>query len=121
MSKLHSFPNSFSYALQGIKTALKNEPNFRIQIVIALIAVILGFVLKIEKAEWLAMIIVIFLVLILELINTTLEALVDIVSPQIHPQAKTAKDVSAAAVLFSSILSAIVGIIIFLPKIIKLL
>lgn len=121
MSKLHSIPNSFSYAFQGVISAFKNEPSFRIQIAIAIISLILGYFLKLEKTEWLILVIVIFTVLILELINTTLEALVDIISPQIHPQAKVAKDVSAAAVLFSSILSVIVGVIIFLPKILLLL
>lgn len=121
MSKAHEFPESFSYAFSGIKTALKNEPNFRIQAVFALVAIALGIFVNLSGIEWTILALTIFLVLILELINTSLEALVDLISPEFHEKAKVAKDVSAAAVLFSAIFSVIVALIIFLPKLLMLL
>jgi diacylglycerol kinase len=118
MSKTHSTVKSFSYAFQGIRTAIKNEPNFRIHITIASIALILGLILRLAPSEWIILFFTIAFVLILELVNTSLEALVDIVSPELQPKAKVAKDVVAAAVLVSAILSLIIGLFLFLPKII---
>lgn len=80
-------------------------------------ATILGIVLKISVSEWFNLIVVIAFVLILELINTAVEAMVDMISPEIQEKAKIAKDVSAGAVLISSIAAFLVGAIIFLPKI----
>ena len=85
---------------------------------IAVIAVALGWWLKISKIEWIILFFTIAFVLVLELINTTLEAIVDIVSPRRHPKARVAKDVSAAAVFISAILALIVAGFIFLPKIV---
>ncbi len=117
----HSTPKSFIYAFQGIKTALKQEPNFRIQILIGIIALILGILLKISTLEWLILSFTIFYVLTLELINTVMEAFVNLVSPQYQYFAKIAKDVSAACVLLAALLSVVVGFIIFLPKLIFLI
>lgn len=116
MSRTHPIFLSFSYASSGIKTALKNEPNIRIHLVIALLAVILGLFLNFNSIEWIILAFTIAFVLILELINTTLESIVNLVSPEIRPQAKIAKDVSAAAVLVSALLSLVVGAFLFLPK-----
>ncbi|MBU0998386.1 diacylglycerol kinase family protein [Patescibacteria group bacterium] len=121
MSKLHSTQKSFKYAFEGIKLTFKNEPNFRIQLILALLSTFLGIILKISQIEWLILITVIFLVLLLELINSSLEALVNLVSPEINEKAKIAKDTAAGAVLVASILSLIIGIALFLPKIITLL
>jgi diacylglycerol kinase len=118
MSKTHSVVRSFGYAFDGIKEAIKNEPNFRIHTIIALFALLLGLILKLSYPEWIILAFTIAFVLILELINTSLEAIVDIVSPQIAPKAKVAKDVIAAAVLISALLAVVIGILIFLPKII---
>ncbi|MBU2036174.1 diacylglycerol kinase family protein [Patescibacteria group bacterium] len=121
MSKLHSTQKSFKYAFEGLKLTFKNEPNFRIQLILALLSTFLGIILKISQIEWLILITVIFLVLLLELINSSLEALVNLVSPEINEKAKIAKDTAAGAVLVASILSLIIGIALFLPKIITLL
>jgi len=99
---------------------LKNEPNFLIQIIIGLIAILMGILFSISSFEWLALALTISVVLILELINTSLEAIVDLVSPDAKEKARIAKDVAAAAVLISSITSIIVGIIIFLPRLLYL-
>ena len=80
--------------------------------------IIAGFLLKISIAEWIVCLILFAMVISLELINTAIEITVDIAMPKINEKAKFAKDISAGAVLFSAIISAIIGIIIFLPKII---
>lgn len=121
MSKKNSTAESFGHAFDGIAEALKNEPNFRTHILIALLATCLGMVLGLTRTEWLILALTIILVLIMELFNTAMEAIVDLVSPEIHPRAKVAKDVSAAAVLMSTLLSLIVGVYLFLPKIVLLL
>ena len=111
---------SFKYALEGLRTLFIEEHNARVHLVSALIAVALGFVLKISPNEWIALVIVVSLVFIGELFNTSLEALADFASPEKHPQIKKVKDLAAAAVLLSSISAVITGIIIFLPKLILL-
>jgi diacylglycerol kinase len=113
----HSLAKSFGFAFDGIKAEFKKGRNFRIQIGAAAIAIILGFVLNISSYEWLDLTIVIASVLILELINTAIEQIVDLVSPEIHEKAKIAKDVSAAAVLVASIAACVIGAFLFLPKI----
>ena len=121
MSKSHSVIHSFPYAMSGIKDTLKKEPNFKIQLILGVLAIFLGIILSISTTEWLILMMSIFLVLVLELINTTLENLVYIVSPQIQEKARVAKDVAAGGVLMCSILSVIIGLIIFLPKVILLI
>jgi diacylglycerol kinase len=118
MSKEHSTAKSFKYAFDGIKLTFKNEPNFRIQIFLGIVSIFLGILLNISQIEWLILITIIFVVLLLELINSSLEALVDLISPEINEKAKIAKDTAAGAVLAASILSLIIGIVLFLPKII---
>ena len=121
MGLKHSTTKSFKYAFCGINTAIKNEPNFRIHLVFAFFAITLGLVLGLEILEWLFLTFTIFFVLILELLNTVLEAVVNTTSPEVNPYAKIAKDVSAACVLLAAGMSIIVGVALFLPKIILLL
>lgn len=121
MGKKHSPVKSFKYAYEGIVEALKNEPNIRVHLGFAMLAVILGFVFNLTNTEWIILSFTIAFVLILEMVNTSLEAIVDLVSPQRRPRAKVAKDVAASAVLISAILSIVVGAFIFLPKIIPLI
>lgn len=111
---------SFHYAFAGLKTLFVEEHNARIHLVSALIAIALGFVLKISPNEWISLIVVISLVFICELINTSLEALADFASPEKHPQIKKVKDLAAGAVLISAISAFITGIIIFAPKFMSL-
>jgi diacylglycerol kinase len=121
MESKHSLLKSFGFAFNGLKTAILKGRNFRIQLAIGILAVIAGWALGLNFAEWLDLVIVISLVLILELINTSLEAIVDLVSPEIKEAAKVAKDVAAATVLIASIASVIIGVLLFLPKILKIL
>lgn len=114
----HSLSESFKFAFNGLKAAVIRGRNFRIQLLAGFLATALGFILNLNSSEWLDLVIVITVVLILELVNTSIEALVDLTSPEIQPKAKLAKDVAAATVLVASMGSLIVGILLFLPKII---
>lgn len=113
----HSLFKSFKFAFTGITTEFRKGRNFRIQIVAAIAAIVLGLILKISNFEWLDLTLVIASVLILELINTAIEQIVDMVSPEIQEKAKIAKDVSAGAVLIASIAAVFIGAFLFLPKI----
>lgn len=117
METKHSLFKSFKFAFSGLETAITKGRNFRIQIIIGVLSVILGIILKISSFEWLSLILIIAAVLILELINTAIEAIVDIVSPQIQEKAKVAKDVAAASVLVASIAAISIGTVIFIFQI----
>lgn len=121
MSKFRSLPKSFNFAWQGILTALRREPNFSIHVIAGTTAIILAAVLNFSPLEWLLLVFTISFVLVLELFNTALEAIVNLVSPEIKPQAKIAKDVSAAAVLIAAFVSILTGLALFLPKLLALL
>ncbi|MEY4126852.1 MAG: diacylglycerol kinase [Flavobacteriales bacterium] len=110
------FLQSIKHALNGIKEHWKRGTNFKIQLVFALLALGACFVLKVTRGEWLIVILFIVLVLALETLNSAIELLCDMVSPETHPQIKLIKDMSAAAVLIAAILSIIAGAIIFIPK-----
>ncbi len=111
--------DSFRYASFGIAEAYKGEQNLKIHTVIAVIVVICGFLFKISYLEWLVCLILIGLVLMAEFFNTAIEYVVDLASPDIHPLAKLAKDTASAGVLMMAIISAIIGLIIFVPEIIE--
>lgn len=113
--------NSFKYAFEGVHRELKEEQNLKIHILIMNLVIIAGFTLKLSPMEWIICIILFGFVIALELINTAIELTVDLAMPEIHPKAKAAKDIAAAAVLVSATCSVIIGLIIFLPKIINLL
>lgn len=117
----HPLAKSFKFAFDGIKVAVERGRNFKIQLGFAVLAITLGFWLNIAQDEWIDIFLIVNLVLILELINTSLESIVDMVSPEIHEKAKIAKDVAAAAVLISSFTSLAIGAVIFIPKILILL
>ena len=117
MKKEKNIINSFKYALEGIFTALKAEKNMKIHFLIIILVIVLGIILKISKAEWIICIILFGLVISMELINTAIENTVDLITKEKNEQAKIAKDVAAGAVLVSAITSAIIGLIIFVPKI----
>lgn len=111
--------NSFKYAFEGILQAYVGEQNLKIHTVIAILVIIFGFILKISYTEWLVCLVLIGLVLMAEFFNTSIEYLVDLASPEIHPLAKATKDTASAGVLMMAIISAIIGLIIFIPKLIS--
>ncbi len=112
---------SFNHALDGIEFAINHERNIKIEILFGIIVSIMGFLLKISVIEWAIIVFVIAMVLCLELVNTAIERAVDLTTKEYHDLAKAAKDVSAAAVLVMSMFSVIIGILIFLPKILALI
>ncbi|MGI6002117.1 MAG: diacylglycerol kinase family protein [Lachnospiraceae bacterium] len=109
---------SFRYAFEGIFTCIRHERNMKIHCVMAVLVVIGGFVLHISQIEWFICLILFGLVMSLEMVNTAIEATVDLVTQERKPLAKKAKDVAAGAVLISAIMAAIIGCIIFIPKLI---
>ena len=121
MSKTKRLQRSFWFAFRGFYTAFRQEPNFRIHTLVGLLATVMGILLGLRLIEWVILTFTIIFVLILELINTGMEAVVDLVSPKVQEKARIAKDVSAAAVLLAAIFSVIVGITLFLPKLLVLL
>ena len=118
---LKKFFHSFTYPIKGLKYAYRNEQNLAVDVGISLLVLIAGVIFKLEKTEWLVVILTIGAVISLELINTAIEAVVDMVTEEYHPLAKVAKDTSAAAVFVCAIAAVVVGLIIFLPKVIDLL
>lgn len=106
---------SFKYAFEGLVTAFKDQPNLKLHFIAAGAVIFLGFFLGITEFEWLALTLTIGFVIALELTNTAIEEVVDSFTDQVHPAAKKAKDVAAAAVLVGAITAFIVGVIIFLP------
>ena len=118
---LKKFVRSFEYPIKGLRYAYRNEQNLAVDVGIALIVVLAGFIFKVSITEWALLALTIGLVISCELINTAIEAVVDLVTEEYHPLAKVAKDTSAAAVFIFAIVAVIVGIIIFGPKLIAIL
>ncbi len=108
---------SFAYAFKGIVYVMKNESNMHIHLIAATFVIIAGFVFGVSLMEWCVLIIAITMVIVAETMNTSLELLTDLVSPDYHPLAGKAKDVAAGAVTLAAIGAAIIGLVIFLPKI----
>lgn len=103
------------YAWSGIYFVIKEERNFRIHLLITSLVIFTGIMFKVSRSDWLALLLVIGLVLVAETVNSTIERVIDYVKPDIHPMAKKIKDLAAGAVLIASIISVIVGLIVFIP------
>ena len=113
--------NSFKYAFNGIKYAFLYEQNMDIHLIVTIIVIAFGIFFKISIIEWLVCLILIGLVIASELINTSLETTIDLISPKYNEKAKVAKDTAAGAVLVFASVAFICGLIIFIPKILCLL
>ena len=111
---------SFSYAFAGLKVLFREEHNALIHAVAAVLAVAMGFLFRISPMEWIAVVIVIGMVFAAEIINSSIERTADFVKAERDDRKRDIKDLGAAAVLVCAIAAAVVGIIIFLPKIIAL-
>ena len=111
---------SFKHAFAGLKSLLFFEHNSRIHIIAAILAISLSIVLKISLIEWLIIVLVIGLVFVTELLNSAIENLADEVCQNFNERIKRVKDHGAAAVLVSSIVALVVGVIVFGPKILEL-
>ncbi len=119
--KNKSLINSFKFAFEGIGSSFKTERNMKIHVTIMLLVIISGIFLKISILEWIICVFCFAFVIGAEMFNTAIEKVVDIAMPQKDPRVKLAKDISAGGVLVFAIASAIIGVIIFLPKILELI
>lgn len=107
---------SFKFAFEGIIHSIRTEQNIRIHLLAATVVVIAGLVTGLRMGEWVVLFLLIGGMLALEMVNTAIERVVDLVSSEWQPLAKQAKDVAAGAVLVFATISAIIGILIFIPK-----
>jgi diacylglycerol kinase len=104
--------NSFQFAFSGFFYVLKTQKNAWLHLAATVIVVLLALWLQIDRLEWLAILLVIGLVWMAEFLNTALEVIVDLASPEKHPLAKVGKDVGAASVLIAAFLAVIIGVIV---------
>jgi undecaprenol kinase len=119
--KIKKVAKSFSYAFQGILTAIKAERNLKIHFFISLIVLSGSLWLRLSTIEWIFILMAIAGVISLELLNSAIERVVDLATEEVHPLAKQAKDMAAGAVLIYAFLSVVIGFIIFLPKLLEIL
>ena len=115
------FFRSVQFALQGIKQFFSRDRNGKIQTVIAIMAITLGFTVSLSSFQWLLVLFCIGLVISLEMINSAIERYCDLVTTDFHPGIKVIKDVAAGAVLIASITSLVIGLIIFIPALVDFL
>ena len=108
---------SFAFAFNGLKICFSNETNFKVHILLVVIAMLFGIGFTISGTEWLAIFFCIALVLSMEMVNTAIEKLCDMVQVDFHPAIKKIKDIAAGAALVTATCSVLVAAIIFVPKI----
>lgn len=111
---------SFGYAFEGIGTVIRKERNMKIHCVAAVAVTAAGTFFQITATQWCICLLLFAMVLSLEMVNTAVEAVVDLVTEERNPLAKTAKDAAAGAVLVCAIGAAVIGCIIFLPYVVEL-
>ncbi len=119
--KARSFKESFTYALAGLKYTWKTQRNFRVHVLSGSLVIILSYFFRITYIEFLFIISAVLFVLVMELLNTALEATVDLVTTEFHPLACIAKNVGAGAVLLSAFYALMVGVLVFGKRIINVL
>jgi len=115
------FVESVGHAMNGISYTVNHERNFRIEIGIAIAVIVASFILKVTLIEWTILVLIIGMVLALEMVNTSIERCVDLVTKDYKELAKFAKDIAAGAVFVMSLFSIVIGMLIFLPKIMELM
>ncbi|THE15425.1 diacylglycerol kinase family protein [Bacillus timonensis] len=120
-SKWIRFIKSFSFALQGLREAFFSERNLQVHLLCSIIVVICGFLFQITRVEWMVILLLIGGMFSIELMNTAVEKVVDLVTSEFHPLAKKAKDIAAGSVLIYAIISVMIGLIIFLPYLKRLI
>lgn len=112
---------SFGYAFEGIFAGIRGERNMKIHCFAAVCVVVVGVLFHISVTEWCICLVLFGLILSLELVNTAIEAVVDLVTEDKKPLAKLAKDTAAGAVLIAAVMAAMAGLLIFVPKLISFL
>lgn len=119
--KKEPLDKSFGYAFEGLWNTVKSERNMQIHLGFTVCVIIAGFIFRISVTEWMFCLVLFALVISLELVNTALEAAVDVATDEWRPLAKKAKDAAAGAVLVAAILAAVIGLLIFIPRLFILL
>lgn len=119
--KNQNFISALKNAFNGIIYTFKTQRNLKIQLVISIIAIFAGIIFKISILEWAIVTVIIFMVFFSEILNTVVETIVDMITTEYNENAKIAKDISAGAVTLVSFASVVIGILIFLPKILEII
>ena len=113
------FRKSFLFAIQGFRTAVATERNIKVMLAVGACAVVAGLALQLDLLSWAIVLLCCGVVIMAELLNTAVETVVDLVSPEFHPLAGRAKDIAAAAVWVLSVIVAIVGVLVFANAIVS--
>jgi len=121
LSRLRAHKVSFGHAFDGFIHTVKTQPNFRFHLIASICVFLLGIYFSISIIEWLVLIFTINMVIVAEMINTSIESMVDLITEERRENARVAKDVSAGMVLVSSVLAVFIGGFVFVPKIISVL
>jgi diacylglycerol kinase len=116
LTRIRKHTVSFKHALDGIVHTFKTQPNFRFHTIAAVSMILMGIYFEINYLEWLVLLFTFNMVFVAEMINTTVESMVDLITLEQRLDAKIAKDVSAGMVLISALLAVAIGLFIFLPK-----
>lgn len=111
----------FKHAWNGLKTVFRLERNFRLHLILGVLAIMTSAILRIALAEWVIVFLVIGFVLAAEMVNSAIEHMMDYLNPSFHPAIKIIKDMSAGAVLIAALTAVIVGLFIFVPKLYHML
>ncbi len=106
---------SFQYAVKGLIKIFREEQNIRIQVLVGVFVLCCGYNFHLKRIEWCIIIILITIVILMEIINSAIERIADVLKPRIDSYVKEIKDIMAGAVMIASILAVIIGIIIFWP------
>ena len=115
MIKIKRLAKSFLYAIRGLIKTFKEEQNFQIHIFAAIIVVLAGWYFNVNKYEWIILVLIIGLVMLMEIANSAVERITDVLKPRMNNYVKEIKDITAAGVLVASVVAVIAGLIIFWP------
>lgn len=118
MIKIKRLLKSFIYAVKGLRKVFREEQNLRLQTAFGMIAVFFAWFFRVSPLEWIAVVFAVGLVIIMEILNSAVERVSDVLKPRINSYVKEIKDIMAAAVMFASFIAVIVGLIVFWPHII---
>lgn len=119
MKRSHTWSSTFRYAFEGIGYGLKTQRNLRVHVICAVLAAGAAAFFHLTPVKWAILLLMIALVIALELINTAIESVVDLASPDLHPLAKAAKDTAAGAVLVAAIFAVIIGVVLFYAPVLE--
>lgn len=121
MIKIKRLFKSFTYAFRGLAKVFREEQNLRVQSTFAVVALMLGIFFRLSTLEWCLLFFAIGLVILMEIVNSAVERVTDVLKPRINTYVKEIKDIMAAAVMMAAILSVIIGFFIFIPHILAVL